>query len=85
MGYKFNPFTGNLDNTGNPAFTIPEYDNADKPSPVAGDIWIKHTTPTGGGSPIGLLLALTYSGSGIEKYELSVHTLASTTKRVELI
>lgn len=68
--------------TATPSLT--EYLNSDKPSPSAGDVWVKHTAPTGAGSPIGLLLSLTNTGSGIEKYELSYRTSAGTTKRVEL-
>ena len=64
--------------------SLTEYLNSDKPSPSAGDVWVKHTTAAGGGEPIGLLLALTQAGSGTEMYELSYRTSAGTTKRVEL-
>jgi hypothetical protein len=88
MSYKFNPFTGNFDDIGatgsGGTSSLTEYDNADKPSPSAGDVWVKHTTATGAGSPVGLLLALTAPGSGTEMYELSYRTSAGTTKRIEL-
>lgn len=70
--------------TGGGAENITEYTNADKPSPTAGDVWVKHTTASGGGEPVGLLLALTTAGSGSEVYELSFYTLSNTIKRVEL-
>lgn len=78
---KYNSSTS-LWETGS-ALSLPEYADADKPSPSAGDVWVKHTT-SGGGSPIGLLLALTTAGGGTEKYELSYRTSAGTTKRVEI-
>jgi len=83
MSYKLNPFTGKLDNVGTQSTQIVEYLNADKPSAVAGDVWVKHTQDNQG-QAMGLLLALTYTGSGIEKYELSWKSSVSTILRVEL-
>lgn len=83
MAYKFNPFTGNLDIAGSGSARLTEYDDSDKPSPSAGDAWVKHTT-TGGGKPVGLLLALTEPGGGTEKWELSYQSVTSGIKRVEI-
>lgn len=88
MSFKFNPTNGQLDlvnpTTAAGAVSIPEYTNTDPASPVAGDMWVKYTTVTGGGAPIGLLLALTSPGSGSALYELSYFTDESTTIRVEM-
>lgn len=70
--------------TATSSLSLTEYNNSDKPSPSAGDVWVKHTTSTVAGSPVGLLLSLTNATSGTEKYELSYRTSAGTTKRVEL-
>lgn len=83
MSYKFNPFTGNFDDIGSGA-SITEYANSDKPNLNAGDTWVKHTTGSSAGSPIGLLLSLTSATSTTEKYELSYRTSANTTIRVQL-
>lgn len=86
MGLKFNPTTGQLDLVGSSssgAVSIPEY-TSDPASPSAGDAWVRHTVPTGAGSPIGLLLALTQAGSGTESYDLSYRTSAGTTIRVTM-
>ncbi len=65
--------------------SIPQYEDSD-PSPlVAESAWVKHTTTSGGGTPIGLLLALTYAGSGTEKWELSYYTTQGSIKRIELV
>lgn len=65
------------------SLSLTEYDDSDKPSPSAGDVWVKHTT-TGGGKPVGLLLALTEPGGGTEKWELSYQSVTSGIKRVEI-
>lgn len=81
MAYKYNPFTGKLDLVGagtDP--TIQEYD-ADPTSPTAETAWVLKAG--GAGTPIGLLLSLTYDGSA-PTYQLSYRTLESTTVRVPL-
>lgn len=85
MSYKFNPFSGTFDDIGGSSGTayLAEYDDSDRPSPSAGDAWVKHTT-TGGGQPVGLLLSLTQPGGGTEKWELSYKSVSGTIKRVEL-
>lgn len=65
---------------------IPQLD-ADPASPKAEDAWVLKTSTGGGaeGEPIGLLLALTYSGSAdASTYTLSYRTKESTTVRVAL-
>ena len=86
MSNKFllNPFTGEFDFVGPPATaSIPEY-TTDPVSPAVEDAWVLHTVPTGAGVPIGLLLALTYSGTGTEKWEFSYKTSTGGIKRVEI-
>lgn len=61
------------------SFSIPEV-TSDPASPTAGDTWVLRTGQEAG-TPIGLLLALTYSGIN---YFLSYQTEANTTIRVEL-
>ncbi len=56
---------------------IPEY-NSDPVSPSPEEVWVLHTPA---GSPIGLLLALTY---GVGQYELSYKTLEGPIVRVPL-
>lgn len=65
----------------NPVF-IPEL-SSDPVSPTAQTAWVLATPDGIGGTPRGLLLALTYSG--IETYQLSYRTLENTTVRVTLI
>lgn len=79
----FNPFTGKFDYVNAPGVSIPEY-TSDPVSPVAGDTWVLRSTPEPGGGAIGLLLALTYAGEGLE-YELSYFTTENTIVRVDLI
>lgn len=64
--------------------SITQYTNTDNPSPVAGDVWVKHITSSGGGEALGLLLTLTTAGTGADSYELSYYTSESTIKRVTL-
>lgn len=90
MAYKLNPITGLLDITGSGGGTasIPQYD-ADPSSPSAQDAWVLRTTSGGGvgvaGVPMGLLLALTYTGGGgADTYQFSYRTNEGTTVRVSL-
>lgn len=57
---------------------IAEY-TADPVSPVAGQVWVLKTMI--GGSPSGLLLALTQS---VESYSLSYKTISGKTVRINL-
>lgn len=84
MGVKFNPLSGNFDLVNETSVT--QYDNVDKTSPVAGDVWVKRTVGVDGvvGEPRGMLLALTYSGAGTSAYELSYQTNESTIIRTVL-
>lgn len=61
------------------AVSIPEL-SSDPVAPAAGDSWVLKTDYTG--QPIGLLLALTYSG--YYTYQFSYRTLAATTIRTTL-
>ena len=63
--------------------SIPEL-TSDPVSPSNEDAWVLHTVPAGAGKPIGLLLALTYGGAGLEKWEFSYKTTTGGIKRVEL-
>lgn len=65
---------------------VPQFENTDKPSPKAGDVWVKRTVALDGdvGVPRGLLLALTYSGDGVSTYELSYRTEEATTVRMTM-
>ena len=84
MPVKFNPLSNNFDFVNKTS--IPEYENADKTSAIAGDVWVKRTVALDGdtGVPRGLLLALTYTGDGISTYQLSYRTVENTTIRVDL-
>lgn len=80
-GLKFNPITGNLDLISK----IPEL-SSDPASPKAEDVWVLRSGSGASipdGTPIGLLLALTYTGnSGVSfTYQLSYRTKAGTTVR----
>ena len=87
----WNPFTDNLDFTGNGpgTLTIPEYDS-DPLSPVSNQAWVLNTTTGGGGGnvgqPIGLLLALTQAGTGAPTttYQFSYYTTEGTIVRTTL-
>lgn len=91
MGYKFNPFTGTLDNTGSSSsgsVSIQQYDS-DPGSPAAEDAWVLRTPGIPGnpaGSPIGILMALTSPGSasGADTYQFSYYTIEGTIKRTAL-
>lgn len=64
--------------------TIPEL-TSDPSSPSAEEVWVLRSgSLSGGGSPIGLLLALTYSGTGSYTYQLSYYTNEGTTIRTTL-
>ncbi len=87
MGVKWNPFTGELDLTGSStsgSSTIPQYDNSDKPTLSAGDVWVRRDYSLGGGTPIGLLLALTGGASTPTTYKLKYRTNEATTVEVLL-
>lgn len=82
LSLVFNPFTGKFDYVN--ASTIAEV-TSDPASPVAGQTWVLHTTVTGvTGTPLGLLLAITYSSSTTNLYELSYYTLENTIVRTVL-
>lgn len=74
-----------LSNKSSSAVGIPELD-ADPAIPIPESAWVLHTPSTlGGGTPLGLLLALTKGGFGTpETYQFSYRTLEGTTKRVAL-
>jgi hypothetical protein len=67
--------------------TIPEY-YTDPVSPVAEQAWVLATGSgaIADGTPMGLLLALTYTGNGGSgfTYQFSYRTIEGTTKRVTL-
>ena len=81
----FNPFTGKFDyinsNTATP--TIPEL-TSDPVSPIPEEAWVLHTSGPSVGSPIGLLLALTYATPSAGTYQFSYYTTEGTIKRVSL-
>ena len=89
MGWTFNPFTDNLDATGSGVVSIPEY-TTDPSSPLINSAWILKTAVGGGipdGTPMGMLLALTYTGNsagGGTTYQLSYMTAEGTTIRTSL-
>lgn len=72
MANKFDKIIGKYRESDVGAVTVTEYDNEDKPSPSAGDVWVKKSHIDDGttGTPRGLLLTLTYSGAGISTYAL---------------
>ena len=75
----FNPFTGKFDLT----YEIPEKDS-DPSSPVKGDSWVLRTGGSVVGTPIGLLLVLTYGAVLGGSYQFSYRTAGSTTVRTTL-
>lgn len=81
----FNPFTGKFDyiNTATATATIPEF-TSDPVSPTPEEAWVLHTGFAVAGSPIGLLLSLTYSAPTSGNYQFSYYTLEGTIKRVPL-
>jgi hypothetical protein len=81
----FNPFTGKFDyiNSTSGSVNIPEV-NIDPLTPNAGDTWVLHLGTAIGGSPIGLLLALTQSDDRVGGYDLSYRTSEGTTVRTPL-
>ena len=62
--------------------TLPEY-YTDPVSPAAGDTWILATIATAGGSPMGMLLSITYAANTYT-YQLSYRTTEGTTIRTTL-
>jgi len=93
MAYKYNPFTGTLDLVNNKitsggGITIPEY-STDPVSPNAEDAWVLRSGSGGAivdGTPIGLLLCLTYQdNAGVAySYLLKYRTKENTTLSVAL-
>lgn len=81
----FNPFTGKFDyiNADNTNVTIPEL-TADPVSPTPEEAWVLHSGSAPVGSPIGLLLTLTYATPTDGNYQFSYYTLEGTIKRVPL-
>lgn len=67
---------------GSSVVNIPEL-SADPVTPVPQSAWVLKTTEPPGGMPIGLLLALTYTGVGT-LYQFSYRTLENVTVRVEM-
>lgn len=63
--------------------TIPQL-SADPSSPAAEDSWVLYTAPTGSGEAMGMLLTLTYPGSGPTSYNLKYRTNEGTTVSVLL-
>ena len=76
MSYINNP------NGGGGSGTIPEY-YTDPVSPTPGQTWVLATLKMAAGSPIGLLLSLTYSIS-VYTYQLSYYTSEGTIIRTPL-
>lgn len=76
----FNPFTDNLDFVGSGG-TIPEY-ASDPLSPAVNSAWVLKTVIPDG-TPIGLLLALTYTSE--ITYQFSYRTSEGTTVRTQLV
>lgn len=68
---------------GGGSVNIPQL-NADPPSPAPESAWVLATPIVSGGSPIGLLLALTGSSVTGYTYQFSYRTLEGTTRRVAL-
>ena len=89
MAIKLNPFTGEFDLVGGSTTStvfIPQLDS-DPSSPNEESAWVLKSGGGGGGagSPIGLLLSLTYASSMSPlSYEFSYRTKESTTVRVTL-
>jgi hypothetical protein len=90
MSTQPNPFDGRLirhpDELSAPGIPtpglIPEL-GSDPVSPEPETAWVLRKMVGVGGRPIGLLLALTYSGAF--RHYFSYQTLTATTKRVELL
>ena len=81
--FTFNPFTEELD----AVTTIPEL-TSDPLSPKAEDAWVLNSTAGAGGNvgqSIGLLLSLTYPGSGgIALYQFSYKNKDGSIRRTTL-
>lgn len=69
--------------SGGGSVSIPEI-TTDPVSPAAQSAWILYTPTTGGGTPIGLLLSLTYPGTGSSSYKFSYKTIEGPIVRVTL-
>lgn len=79
----FNPFSGKFDYINGAKASIPEY-TVDPVSPAPEDAWVLHDGFAVVGSPIGLLLSLTYAVQTSGQYRFSYRTLEGTTVRVPL-
>lgn len=90
MSYKFNPFTGKLDDVGTGSSSssgIPQYDT-DPASPSAHDTWVlRGTTGAGGGKLqylFGLGMPINTTGVATNTYSLSYYTEQGTIVRTNL-
>lgn len=71
-------------NSSNGSVTIPEL-TSDPVSPAPESAWVLRTdVPEIIGSPIGLLLSLTYATSSLPTYQFSYQTLEGTIVRTQL-
>lgn len=61
---------------------IPQY-TSDPATPKPEEAWVLRTIGGGGGTPVGLLLALTTAGSG-SSYKFKYRTVEGTTVSVDL-
>ena len=81
----FNPFTGKFDyvNPTTATASIPEL-TSDPVAPDPEEAWVLYSGTIPAGTPMGLLLSLTYATSVTGTYQFSYRTLEGTTKRVSL-
>lgn len=90
MSYRFNPFTGNLDEVGSSSsgsVSIPEY-TSDPVSPSARDAWVLRTGSMSGGGElmymIGGMPVLSSGTGGGYTYQFKYRTDEGTTVAVAL-
>lgn len=81
----FNPFTGKFDyvNPTTAVASIPEL-TSDPVSPTPEEAWVLYSGTIPAGTPMGLLLSLTYGTQAIGTYQFSYKTLEGPIKRVSL-
>lgn len=79
----FNPFIGKFDYVGSASSAISEV-YSDPASPSANSAWVLATPTTVVGSPLGLLLSLTYSVTSYT-YAFSYYTTEGLIRRAALI
>lgn len=81
----FNPFTGKFQyiNVATSNVVIPEL-TSDPVSPTSEEAWVLYSGTIPAGTPMGLLLSLTYATPTTGTYQFSYRTLEGTTKRVAL-